>query len=61
MLFLKIVEEYNQKVLAQKKTIRKEINILRGENRNIINIQADGIYDNPIYSEMGKTSFQSAS
>ncbi|VDH93073.1 Hypothetical predicted protein [Mytilus galloprovincialis] len=55
-----IIEEYNQKDLVQKRKLIKEINILRGDNPNIINIQADGMYNNPIYSGMGKTPFQPA-
>ena len=55
-----IIEEYNQKDLVQKRKLLKEINILRGDNPNIINIQADGMYNNPIYSGMGKTPFQPA-
>ncbi|CAC5417818.1 unnamed protein product [Mytilus coruscus] len=55
-----IIEEYNKKDLDQKRKLLKEINIRRGDNPNIINIQADGMYYNPIYSGMGKTPFQSA-
>ncbi|XP_071171005.1 uncharacterized protein [Mytilus edulis] len=55
-----IIEEYNQKDLAQKRKFLKEINILKGDNPNIINTQADGMYNNTIYSGMGKTPFQPA-
>ncbi|CAC5417881.1 unnamed protein product [Mytilus coruscus] len=52
-----IIEEYNQKDLAQKRKLLKEINILRGDNPNIINIQADGMYNNPFIPEWVKHHF----
>ncbi|CAG2218227.1 unnamed protein product [Mytilus edulis] len=55
-----IIEEYNEKDLAQKRKLLKEINILRGDNPNIINMQANRVYNNPTYSGMGKTPFQPA-
>lgn len=54
------IQEYTQKDLAQKRKLLKDIHIFRGDNHNIINIQADGIYNNRLYTERGKTQFQPA-
>ena len=36
----------------------KKINELKGATQNVINVEADGRYNNPIYSGAGKTPFQ---
>lgn len=38
----------------------KEINKYRGLPQNVINVQADGMYNNNLYSGVGKTPFQPA-
>lgn len=45
-----IIEEFNEKDLAQLRKLLEEINILRDVNSNIINIQADRMYTNPVLS-----------
>lgn len=47
-----IIEEYNEKDLAQLRKLLEEINILRDDNPNIINMQADRMYTNPVYSRI---------
>lgn len=36
----------------------KRINVLRGHPENVINIEADGAYNNKLYSGVGKTPYQ---
>ncbi|CAG2246320.1 unnamed protein product [Mytilus edulis] len=48
-----IIEEYNEKDLAQLRKLLEEINILRNVSPNIINIQVDKMYTNPVYSRIG--------
>lgn len=48
-----IIEEFNEKDLAQLRKLLEEINVLRDVNSNIINIQADRMYTNPVYSRIG--------
>ena len=38
----------------------KTINILRGRPAGEISVQSDGIFNNPLYSGIGKTPFQPA-
>ena len=59
-LVSEIIEEYNNKDLSERRKLIKQINKLRGDNPEIINVQADCVYNNPIYSGVGKTPFQPA-
>lgn len=54
------IEQTNIKDMKQQRELIKEVKRLRGEDPKTINVQADGVYNNAIYSGIGKTPFQPA-
>ena len=46
--------------LANQRQFLKEVNTLLGEKPNVINIQADCVYNNTLYPGIGKTPFRPA-
>lgn len=56
----KAIERINTADMKERRNALKKINRLRGRSENEINIQADGIYNNSLYSGVGKTPFQPA-
>ena len=56
----KDIERINTADMKMRRNGLKKINKLRGRPENEINIQADGIYNNSLYSGVGKTPFQPA-
>lgn len=60
-IVMKEIEKANKKDMQRKREEIIEINRLRGkEDPNIISIQTDGMYNNPLYSGVGRTPFQPA-
>ena len=56
----KDIERINTADMKMRRNALKKINKLRGRPETEINIQADGIYNNSLYSGVGKTPFQPA-
>lgn len=54
------IEEENKKDLSQQRQLLREVNSLRGDNPNVVNVQADCVYNNALYSGVGKTPFRPA-
>ncbi|CAC5372488.1 unnamed protein product [Mytilus coruscus] len=54
------VEEENMRDLQRQREKIKRIKKIRGENPDVVNIQSDCVYNNAIYSGIGKTPFQPA-
>ena len=54
------IVDTNESDMHTKREQLKEINRIRGADSNIINIQSDGMYNNALYSGIGKTPFQPA-
>lgn len=54
------IEETCSEDLAHQRHLLKEVNTLRGDKPNVINIQADCVYNNALYSGIGKTPFRPA-
>ena len=46
--------------MKKRRTRLKHINELRGVDSTLISVQSDGVYNNPLYSGIGKTPFQPA-
>lgn len=58
---LKQIETLNKKDMQKRRQNLIEINELRSaSNPNVIGIQSDGMYNNPLYSGVGETPFQPA-
>ena len=56
----KTIENVNKSDMkARRKTLRT-INLLRGQPETEIAVQSDGMFNNPLYSGIGKTPFQPA-
>lgn len=54
------IEEENMRDLQRQREKIKRIKKIRGENSDVVNIQSDCVYNNAIYSGIGKTPFQPA-
>ena len=54
------IQEINKLDMIKRREEIKVINEIRGSNRNVVNVEADGMYNNPLYSGVGKTPFQPA-
>ena len=54
------IVDTNKSDIYTKREQLKQINRIRGEDSSIINIQSDGMYNNALYSGIGKTAFQPA-
>ena len=54
------IVDTNKSDIYTKREQLKQINRIRGEDSSIINIQSDGMYNNVLYSGIGKTAFQPA-
>ena len=54
------IEEENIKDLTKQRSLIKKNNTLREKDPHIVNVQADCIYNNSIYTDIGKTPFQPA-
>ncbi|CAC5424021.1 unnamed protein product [Mytilus coruscus] len=54
------VEEENMRDLQRQREKIKRIKKIRGENPDVVNIQSDCVYNNAIYSGIGRTPFQPA-
>ena len=46
--------------MKQRRARLKKVNEIRGVDSSIISVQGDGMYNNPLYSGIGKTPFQPA-
>ena len=58
---MKEISKINKKDMKRRREEIIEINKLRGkENPNQISLQTDGMYNNPLYSGVGRTPFQPA-
>ncbi|MCU7801218.1 MAG: hypothetical protein KZQ70_14055 [gamma proteobacterium symbiont of Lucinoma myriamae] len=56
----KDIERINREDMLSRRAELKKINRLRGRPENEIAVQSDGIYNNSLYSGVGKTPFQPA-
>ncbi|CAC5371163.1 unnamed protein product [Mytilus coruscus] len=58
---MKQIEQINKQDMKRRRNDIIEINKLRGkENPHAISVQMDGMYNNPLYSGVGRTPFQPA-
>ena len=57
---LDLIKAINEKDMSERRGEIKEINKLRGNVPNVVNVEGDGMYNNPLYSGVGKTPFQPA-
>ncbi|VDI21388.1 Hypothetical predicted protein [Mytilus galloprovincialis] len=58
---MKQIEQINKQDMKRRRNDIVEINKLRGkENPHAISVQMDGMYNNPLYSGVGRTPFQPA-
>ena len=55
-----MIEKVNISDMKTRRAGLKRINLLRGRPENEISVQSDGIFNNPLYSGVGKTPFQPA-
>ena len=56
----KSIENVNKSDMKARRKALKTINLLRGQPETEIAIQSDGMFNNPLYSGIGKTPFQPA-
>ena len=54
------IEEVNKSDMKARRRSLKTINLLRGMPETEISVQCDGMFNNPLYSGIGKTPFQPA-
>ena len=58
--FCKRIENVNKSDMKARRKSLKTINLFRGQPETDIAIQSDGMFNNPLYSGIGKTPFQPA-
>lgn len=56
----KKIEEAAEEDMRQQRQLLKTVNVLRGNEPSLINVQADCVYNNALYSGVGKTPFRPA-
>lgn len=56
----KTIEEINKGDMKERRKSLRTINLLRGKPETEIAVQSDGMFNNPLYSGIGKTPFQPA-
>ena len=56
----KVIEEVNKRDMKARRQGLKTINLLRGQPAGEISVQSDGVFNNALYSGIGRTPFQPA-
>ena len=57
---LELIKVINEKDMSRRREEIKTINEVRGNKRNVVSVEGDGMYNNPLCSGVGKTPFQPA-